>query len=115
MVIAFDAIFQIDGLIAQGRVNSWPLSWIQKLETAIKRKRENKNCENAKCHSVTTREYRGEENIQLLFRALLFVTNHNTVRQSKLPSCAVIGQKSKYLQKDKISVVQQCTRQWGGN
>ena len=84
-------IVQIDGLTEQGRVNSWPLSWIQKLETAIKRKRENKNCENAKCHSVTTREYRGGENNQLLFRALLFVTNHNTVRQSKLPSCAVIG------------------------
>ena len=72
-------IVQIDGLTEQGRVNSWPLSWIQKLETAIKRKRENKNCENAKCHSVTTRDYRGEENIQnfsmYLFRALLFLTN----------------------------------------
>ena len=48
-------IVQIDGLTEQGRVNSWPLSWIQKLETATKRKRENKNCENAKCHSITTK------------------------------------------------------------
>ena len=32
-------IVQIDGLTEQGRVNSWPLSWIQKLETAIKREK----------------------------------------------------------------------------
>ena len=81
VVLVKTIIVQIDGLTEQGRVNSWPLSWIQKLETAIKR--ENKNCENAKCHSVTTRENRGEENIQLIFFASFLIRIH--IRHDEFP------------------------------